>query len=316
MAAPTFTSEDVRLFAEPLVFSGLLKSAILGPTGMSYPPMYTARITAEVEHVFRGNVKKGEVIELGFSQRSMDPPTFPEGQKCIFTAAFPGPDASQPTLKHGLEATPENLAKAKHLSQLPVGWAASGVGVVCPWAPLGAEAWKPQIWEGPTSPLKCEVTGRPGLLTGPNVIMTAKPVPPEKSIEWTNPDGDGLYTITVTNTSSQPTKCPALLQNAENGEILWAESLCMVCQNKAFRMPESRGVSGKVRVLTLQGNESVSTIVNAIGMDGVEWPKGGYRIEFMFCLGELVSDASFYYMSRHHDAIREKAVKVGPSHEL
>ena len=31
--------------------------------------------------------------------------------------------------------------------------------------------------------------------------MSTEKVPPERAIKWTNPDGDGLYKITVTNTS-------------------------------------------------------------------------------------------------------------------
>ena len=39
------------------------------------------------------------------------------------------------------------------------------------------------------------------------------------------------------------------------------------------------------------------------------WPKGGYRIEFQFCLGEKSATKSFYYLSKHHDAIRDASQK-------
>ena len=36
--------------------------------------------------------------------------------------------------------------------------------------------------------------------------------------------------------------------------------------------------------------------------------RGGYRIEFRFCLGELAVTKSMYYMSRHHDKLRAQAL--------
>ena len=51
-------------------------------------------------------------------------------------------------------------------------------------------------------------------------------------------------------------------------------------------------------------DESVSTVVNALQLSGPEWPRGGYRIEFQFCLGEKSQTKSFYYMSSHHDKVR------------
>jgi hypothetical protein len=52
-------------------------------------------------------------------------------------------------------------------------------------------------------------------------------------------------------------------------------------------------------------------VVNALRLQGPEWPQGGYRIEFQFCLGEKSKTQSFYYLSKHHDALRE-AAKQGP----
>jgi len=50
--------------------------------------------------------------------------------------------------------------------------------------------------------------------------------------------------------------------------------------------------------------------VLALLLVGVEWPRGGYRVEFQFCLGELGATKSFYYMSKHHDGIRKKAAQA------
>ena len=57
--------------------------------------------------------------------------------------------------------------------------------------------------------------------------------------------------------------------------------------------------------------EVAGTTVNAFRLKNVKWPRGGYRIEFQFCLGELNSTQSFYYLSRHHDKIRAAAAGAG-----
>lgn len=125
------------------------------------------------------------------------------------------------------------------------------------------------------------------------------------AIKWTNPDGDGQYEVTVTNSSDRVVDVPALLSSGDH--ILWAESLVILCQDRAYACPGCKGVSGEVAATRLQPGQSVSTVVNALQLDGPEWPRGGYRIEFQFCLGEKSQTESFYYMSRHHDKIREQA---------
>ena len=56
--------------------------------------------------------------------------------------------------------------------------------------------------------------------------------------------------------------------------------------------------------MELKAGESISGTVNALRLEGPEWPRGGYRIEFLLCLGEKASNQSFYYYSKHHDAVR------------
>ena len=66
----------------------------------------------------------------------------------------------------------------------------------------------------------------------------------------------------------------------------------------------------KVEATKLEPGQSVSSTVNALALKGPEWPQGGYRIEFRFCLGEKSKTQSFYYMSRHHDKLRDAAQKA------
>ena len=72
-------------------------------------------------------------------------------------------------------------------------------------------------------------------MVGKGIKFTVHPVPPEKSIKWTNPDGDGLYELTVKNTTEVTLNVPALLSVGDR--ILWNESIVILCQNKAQPVP-------------------------------------------------------------------------------
>jgi len=54
-------------------------------------------------------------------------------------------------------------------------------------------------------------------------------------------------------------------------------------------------------------------MVNALALQGPKWPRGGYRISFQFCPGQLSSVQPLDYLSRRHDVIRGKLLekKVG-----
>jgi hypothetical protein len=86
--------------------------------------------------------------------------------------------------------------------------------------------------------------------------------------------------------------------------VLWDESVVIVCQGKAYPAPGAAGLPEKAKPVELKAGESISGTVNELRLEGPEWPRGGYRIEFLFCLGEKASNQSFYYYSKHHDAIR------------
>ena len=98
-----------------------------------------------------------------------------------------------------------------------------------------------------------------------------------------------------------------LFRSSDDKGILWDESLVILCQNKARPVPGAKGLKTAPKPTVLKPKQSVSTVVNAFGLQNIQWPRGGYRVAFQFCLGELSVTKSFYYRSKHHDAIRKAA---------
>lgn len=279
------------------VFVAKLEAVVAGPVGKSFPPLYTHRLTLVAEQVLRGPLKKEQRIEASHVARQLAEPIFPQGKVCLVAATT---TRSGLTINAIEEMTQKNLAAAKLACSIPAGWKVENGKIISPWASLGKAAWPEPAEEG----LRCQVTGRPVLKVGEVATFTVAPVPPLKDIQWTNPDGDGEYRITVTNPSDKAIEVPALL--SDDKEVLWAESLVITCQGRSYMVPGSKGVSKPVKPTRLEPGQSISTVVNVLKLQGPEWPRGGYRIEFHFCLGEVSTSQSFYYMSRHHDVLRSK----------
>lgn len=284
------------------VFEGKLTGVIPGPVARSFPPIYNYRLTFEVSNVLRGSTPNNKPVTCFYSIRQKTPPVFPEGKPCLIAA-----ESSRGSLKAVKleQVSTGNLNDARFATMLPLGWSFRDGKLSSPWAALGSKAWPASQRE--KGFLACSKTGRPVLLSGPAAEFTVTPVPPVKEVKFSNPDGDGEYKITVTNKTTKPLRIPALRQ--AKGKILWSESLVILCQKKTYPVPASAGLSMPTEATVLKPGKSVSTVVNALALNGPEWPRGGYRIAFQFCLGEQSNVQSFYYMSRHHDPIRDKLNK-------
>jgi hypothetical protein len=287
-----------------IVFVGELTEAKTGPATRSLPPIYMNRLTFKVNRVLRGAITD-KTVACAHSYRNNTNYPYEVGKQYIVALTT----AQQTIAVRKLQLADDAAIKDVELAcALPPGWVIACGETVSPWAGMGKGAWLGEMPAKTEKPkLKCQVTGRPALPAGPAVSWQVEPVPPQKSIRWTNPDGDGEYKLTVTNPTDQPLTVPALL--TQDGSILWKESIVILCQERAYPCPGSKGVTGKVSSLVLKPKESVSTVVNALALQGPQWPRGGYRIEFTFCLGDKAKTMSFYYMSRHHDALRDAAKK-------
>ncbi|MFP6672080.1 MAG: hypothetical protein VB857_11750 [Pirellulaceae bacterium] len=287
------------------VFQGKLTAIVPGPVALTFPPIYNYRLTFQVTSVLRGSTAAAKPVTCFYSVRQKSQPEFPEGKECLVAA-----ETSRGSLKAvRLEKLATgNLNDARFATMLPLGWSFRDGKLSSPWAALGKEAWPAS--QRKSGFLACSQTGRPVLLAGPDVQFTVAPVPPVKKVKFSNPDGDGQYKITLSNTTDKPVTVPAL--RSAKGKLLWLESIVILCQKTTYPAPGSQGLSSPTEPVVLKPGESVSTVVNALTLQGPEWPRGGYRIAFQFCLGEQSNVQSFYYLSRHHDPIREKLLKKAP----
>ncbi|MFZ5832173.1 MAG: hypothetical protein ACOY3P_18980 [Planctomycetota bacterium] len=283
------------------VFTGKLDGVQAGPVGQSMPPHYTHTLALAVEKSLRGGLKPGQRVEVAHVARQIEEPTFPVGETCLVAAA---------KVRNALQATrveaadPDTVAAVTTLvGAVPLGWEVKQGKPVSPWARIKSYKWLGE--PGLQADHRCSVTGRPALFAGEGVAFAVEPVPPAKEIQWTNPDGDGEYKITVTNTTNRPLRVAALLGDSQR--ILWEESLVLISQGKAYPAPKAGRMTEPVKGVELKPGESVSGVVNIFAVEGPEWPQGGDRIEFQFCLGEKSQTKSFYYLARHHDALRERA---------
>jgi len=285
--------------SQDAVFTGTLDAIQRGPVAKSLPPIYSTRLMVTVDKVFRGDVKEGAQITLAHRARQMKEPQFPEGKKVLVGVKRDRRHLMVNAIEVASDAV---VARARESLNIPLGWQIGKKGLESPWAELGPDFW-PAAALKTDAKHKCALTGRPALLVGNDVTFAVEKVPPAKEIKWTNPDGDGAYKITVSNPGDKPVLIPALL--SADGKILWKSSVLIRCQDKNYPLPGITAVPANATPTTLKPGESVSHEVHALALNGPEWPKGGYRIEFQFCLGEKSSTQSFYYMSRHHDGIRD-----------
>ncbi len=280
------------------VFQAKLTAVQAGPVARSFPPIYNYRLTLQVTATMRGSTPTGKPITLFYSARQKTPPTFPEGKVCLVAAASSRGQLRATRIE---QVNIGNLNDARFATQLPLGWHMQDGKLLSPWATLGSKAW-PSDQRGKGF-MTCSQTGRPVLLAGGGLKLSVEPLPPAKKVKYANPDGDGEYRITVTNTGKKPLAIPALRQRGK--DILWTESLVIMCRGKTYAAPGSTGISQPTNPTILAAGKSLSTVVQALRLVGPEWPRGGSRVEFLFCLGEQSSLKSFYYLSRHHDPIRE-----------
>jgi len=293
--------QPIQWNEKQVVVTGTITGVKQGPTARSLPPIYNNTLTIKIDGVLRGGLKVGDELQAHHSARQMEKPVYPKGRVVVALSRVRGGQRIE-----GFEpANDKVLAAIKLACELPMGWVKSNGKLASPWAGQKGRAWP----RGQKVEAKhfCSVTGRPALMAGSDVVYQVEKVPPQKAIKWTNPDGDGQYKIILTNPTKRSMSIDALRTLGKR--ILWKESMVILCQGKTYAAPGSVGLLRHTEPLVLKPGQTVSTVLNALELTGPSWPRGGYRIEFTFCLGEKSSTQSFYYMSRHHDVIRDALKK-------
>jgi len=259
------------------LFLGTVVSVQSGPTGMSMPPLLTWRFTVKVEEVFRGKLQAGQTVALHYSYRGEAEPKFESGEQRVFAV--------------------QEMREARSIQELPLAKSVSLEALRGPDFP----GWTRDAtgkWISPWG------DGRSPAALPAQLEWSVVPVPPEKVIEWTNPDGDGWYRLTLRNTGDAPMSLAALPSSPE-GEILWDHAVLMSIQGEIYRLPSEHLPPETMVPTVLAAGAEISGIVQPTGIHGPKWPRGGSRVKLGFILGDQIRTQSFYYMSRHHDAFRQ-----------
>jgi hypothetical protein len=281
-----------------VVFVCKLTKVTDGPVGLSNPPVRQYRFEFEVSEQLRGPKPTGTLI---YQIRSEAVPSFPLTDKWVVAARSAGKNWQVTFIG---TATDDVLKKAKALAALPAGWALEDGKPVSPWAVLKEKAWPK---DGPKAEgAACSKSGRPALMAGAAVEFTVEQVPAENPQKFKNDMfGDGKFKLTVKNTSDKPVKVPALLTDGKT--VFWADSVIVVT-NGAKLLGAAGRATGTMPV-ELKAGESVSGVIDTLTLPDVNWPRGGQRVYFDFCLGEKSANNFFYYFSNLHDPMRDEAVK-------
>jgi hypothetical protein len=293
------TDESIKKWsgAELLVI-GKFTQVTAGPVGLSNPPVRTYKLQISPEKILRGTAPVKQAIAAAYTIRQEKPPSFPNAEtEAVIALKF----VQNAWVVQSYEQAQGELAdQAKLATSFPLGWTIKDNKLISPWASVG----KPGKAEGSA----CSVTGRPVLLLGDGIRFSVAPVPAAVKMKFGNPDGDGEFQMIVKNETEQEREVPALLTDGK--EIKWNECVVIRCQDKNYPIPGSTGKVVGLKSVVLKPGESVSGTVHALALQGPMWPKGGYRIEFQFCIGERSATHSFYYLSKHHDAVREALHKM------
>ena len=290
---------------EQVFTATLAEATVIGQT-RSLPPSLLIKLAVKDPVMLKGPTPK----ELAYrtSQRAGTGCDLIVGKPYLLIAnrIMPG---QPPRLVEIVPATDAHMKAARQAVALPVGWTLDEKGKpVSPWRQAWPAGAMPAIKDAP----RCGRTNRPALLAGTGVTLTVAPVMPKKVQRFRNPQGDGAFKVTVTNSGETAVDVPALL--TDGATILWADSLYLIERrgDKVHLLPDAGNVTDRAKPLRLEPGKSVSTVINTLVLKDVTWPKGAWNVGLLFCLGEQCYGSAFYYSAKHHDALRKKAVAGDP----
>jgi len=276
-----------------LLFTGKVANVVLGPVGLSEPPLHSMKITFEDVKSLRGPAPANPTFN--YSVRGPQAPQFAKGEAMLVAA-------SAQRIGTIVPAKEADVALARKAISVPIGWTLENDKPVSPWAKLGDKAKLP----GVKGEVVCSKSGRPALLAG-GVEFKVEKIVPAKVQQFKNPFGDGEFKVTVSNPGKEAVEVPALLTDGK--DIFWADSVLIVQGNQTHILPTAGSLKNNMGPVKLAPGASVAGTINTLQLKDVSWPRGGSRVMFQFCLGELSASDFFYYSSDFHDRMRNIVTK-------
>ena len=254
--------------------------------------------------------EKVSILQLRYYVRQEKEPELPADEDvCIIALEKQG---SSYRLKFWEVFQEKTIADVRLACSLPMGWKARNGKVLSPWAALEVK-WPEKI-DPDEGQLLCAVSGRPALEWNRKATMTVTKVPSVYQTNF-NRDGDGEMRLKISNFTTEPVTIPVLRRLGKR--ILWKESLVILVQDRAFRLPGSKGIGVVTQPVTLDPNEEISTTINPLTIREADWPETKVvRMIFRFCLGTHQVKDYFTYYKEHHDDIRRKLLAGQPLRPL
>lgn len=284
------------------VFVGKLTKVTTGAMSLSDPPIHHFAFEFEVTETLRGG--KPDAKTFSYSVVADDAPRFGVGTEYVVGVKR----SDHLWVVKALTVDGDDERKlVKKLLSIPAGWKWEKGKPVSPWAGLKEKVWPK---DGPKlSETVCSQCRRPALLVGDGIEVTVAQVPAKNPRRFENDQyGDGTFKITVKNATKKDATVPAVLVNGK--DILWGDSVLFLYNGEPLVLPTAGKVTKDTKPLELKAGAEVGGEVNALLLDGVEWPRGGSRVYFDIAVGERAVNNFFYYYSDLHDPMREEAVKA------
>ena len=251
-------------------------------------------LTLDDVKMLRGTKPDSEKYKFKVITKTQTPPELPSGKVIIYI------DNSG---RHGIfEATPERLEIAKKAVSLPRGWGCKDGKVVSPWSESNIK-WPAEAKI--SADIVCSKTKRPALTTPDGITWTVEQVVPDDVKPYTNPYGDGKFTVKVENTTDKKLTVPGLLCSGD--KILW--EACVLI--KRSRSSDSKivymqhQIPDDVSSVELEPGQSLSHEVNVLLFPDY-LSSGGRRLYYNFILADRVATNFYYYSSGHHDKLAEQ----------
>ncbi|MBL8793387.1 MAG: sigma-70 family RNA polymerase sigma factor, partial [Planctomycetia bacterium] len=238
------------------LFTAKVVNVVLGPVGLSEPPLHSMKITFEDVKMLRGKQPAG--LTFSYSIRAPQAPQFNQGEMVLVAA-------SALRISTIVPAKEADVALAKKAISVPIGWTLENDKPVSPWASLGDKAKLP----GLKSEVVCAKSGRPALLAG-DVEFKVEKIIPAKVQQYKNPFGDGEFKLTVTNPGKEAVVVPALLTDGQ--QIHWADSVLIVQNQKTHILPAAGTTKGNLQSVKLAPGASVTGTINTLQLKDVSWP--------------------------------------------